>query len=204
MVPTTQAENNLYLSPNQQDLLLAALTSNGTTAPTMFNSAPGMSQRQSHAIPKSLDQTSYDMSNTPPPHSAALSNSYPHDTPLLNNDMEFGEWDVENDGTWDYEFGGDMMNESPGSHNSNEGEIQNGDSPHAYRAENEKRKEHPDGDNSSDPHDAEPKRRGAFLPDSALFILYFYHTCFFPVPIPILCIIHNFILHLFPCPEHRL
>jgi len=105
------------------------------------------------------------------PHtSASMDGSFSNNTPLLDPNMDYTEWDAdfENDGNWDYEFG---MHNTPGSNsNSQDGDSPVGDSPQQVgRAENEKRKDPPQGDGSLDPHDTDPKRRGAYLLFRPLF-----------------------------------
>ena len=128
------APNNLYLSPDQQDLLLAALTSNSNSSP-MFNSAA----LAHHGAAISPAPRSFGV--------AAASVSPATEFPL----DYAADWDGEfNDDSWDYDLAGEMMHDT---------------SPSAAgeRAES-KRKEHPHGDSSDDPHDMDPKRRGAYFP----------------------------------------
>ena len=174
MAPATSADNVYQLSPDQQDLLLVALTSNTNSSP-MFNT-PGLAQhRQAQTIPKSLDHTAdYQIptsNDTPMPHSAGLSSSYADGTPYLGDNLEFGAWDADGDGTWDYDFVGEaMQHDTPDSNNTTDGGTTNGDTPQPQiKTEHEKRKEHPEGDKSLDPHDAEPKRRGALSPSVRRF-----------------------------------
>lgn len=98
---------------------------------------------------------------------------------MLGNDLEYAAWDIDNDGTWDYDIGGDMMHESPDSNNSPDADGHTIDTPQPQRTESEKRKQPPEGDKSLDPHDAEPKRRGAFFPRVLFSLPLHYISCFF-------------------------
>ncbi|PWW80753.1 PAP1-domain-containing protein [Tuber magnatum] len=166
---TTAAPDSLYLYPDQQDLLLAALTSNSSSSP-MFNT-PSLSHHisqsissnrrslppQSHDTPDSMDSQ---YGNGTPPPTAALTGSFSDGTPLMG-ELEYQDWgedlDVDN---WDYDLGlqvGDADKNmdsyagTPASASNSGGEK-----------DGEKRKNPPeaeDGSPSADPHDAEPKRR---------------------------------------------
>lgn len=170
---TTAAPDSLYLSPDQQDLLLAALTSNSSSSP-MFNT-PSLSHHISQSISsnrRSLPPQSHDTpdsmgsqyGNGTPPPTAALAGSFSDGTPLMG-ELDYQDWgedlDVDN---WDYELGlsgGDADKNMDGyagtpASASNSGGEKDG----------EKRKNPPeadDGSPSADPHDAEPKRRGGFF-----------------------------------------
>ncbi|CAZ82105.1 unnamed protein product [Tuber melanosporum] len=166
---TTAAPDSLYLSPDQQDLLLAALTSNSSSSP-MFNT-PSLSHHLSQSISsnrRSLPPQSHDTpdsvgslyGNGTPPPTAALTGSFSDGTPLMG-ELDYQDWgedlDVDN---WDYDLGlpaGDADNNmdshagTPASASNSGGER-----------DGEKRKNPPeaeDGSPSADPHDAEPKRR---------------------------------------------
>lgn len=95
----------------------------------------------------------------------SLDGDFPHNTPLLADDMDYGEWDGEfdADGPWDYSLGsGDVMHDTPASV-SNDGDTTNGDTPHpTFKTESEKRKEPPPGEGSEGPQESDPKRRGAY------------------------------------------
>lgn len=170
---TTAAPDSLYLSPDQQDLLLAALTSNSSSSP-MFNT-PSLSHHISQSISsnrRSLPPQSHDTpdsmgsqyGNGTPPPTAALSGGFSDGTPLMG-ELDYQDWgedlDVDN---WDYDLGlpgGDADKNMDGyagtpASASNSGGEKDG----------EKRKNPPeadDGSPSADPHDAEPKRRGGFF-----------------------------------------
>jgi len=161
---TATTPDNLYLSPDQQDLLLAALTSNTTSSP-MF--APGLSHHIAGAgVPAQQHQQQRDNNNprsyTHGSPETLPTTEFPHDTPLLDRGMDYGDWDAEfdQDGTWDYDPGTDLMQDTPHPTSNDGNETTNGDTPHpSYNGD--KRKEPPNGDGADDPHESEPKRRGA-------------------------------------------
>jgi hypothetical protein len=80
--------------------------------------------------------------------------------------MDYTDWDAEfdQDGPWDYDLSADLMHDTPASI-SNDGH--DGDTPTPARNESEKRKEPPQGDGTEDPHETDPKRRGAYFPPFA-------------------------------------
>ncbi|KAL7276222.1 DNA-binding transcription factor yap1 [Rhizina undulata] len=171
---TAAAPDNLYLSPDQQDLLLAALTSNSSSSP-LFNTPPlshhlsqAVSQQaipnaQSHGTPDSMVSP---LGNEGSPPSASLNGSFAGGTPLISGELDY-DWDHDIDGNWDYDLGGALLNGPDGvdlgAYAPTPSSNANG-TPNA--GEHEKRKLPPsaeteDGSPSADPHDAEPKRREA-------------------------------------------
>ncbi|PUU75379.1 transcription factor PAP1-domain-containing protein [Tuber borchii] len=166
---TTAAPDSLYLSPDQQDLLLAALTSNSSSSP-MFNT-PSLSHHISQSISsnrRSLPPQSHDTpdsmgsqyGNGTPPPTAALTGSFSDGTPLMG-ELDYQDWgedlDVDN---WGYDLGlsgGDADKNMDGYAGTPPSASNSGG-----EKDGEKRKNPPetdDGSPSADPHDAEPKRR---------------------------------------------
>lgn len=173
---TTTSSDGLYLDPDQQDLLLRALQSNSDsrlfTSPSVNQVSQSMVQQNSHhSTPDSMG--SQYGSGTPPP-TGALNGSFPDGTPLMGGDLDYADWDkdFEADGAWDYDFDSNLDNSMNGTvYVDTPGSMSNGGQ------DNEKRKSPPandDGSPSADPHDAEPKRRGGFLPSCSFtqFISY--------------------------------
>ncbi|KAI5849737.1 transcription factor PAP1-domain-containing protein [Tricharina praecox] len=161
---TATAPDNLYLSPDQQDLLLAALTSNSSSSP-MFT--PGLSHHIAGAPPQQQQQQQQRDNNSNPRSYAHGSppalptTEFPHGTPLLDGNMDYGDWDAEfdQDGTWDYDLGTDLMHDTPPSTSNDGNETTNGDTPHPSSYNGDKRKDPPQSDGTDDPHESEPKRR---------------------------------------------
>jgi len=77
--------------------------------------------------------------------------------------MDYGDWDAEfgQDGTWDYDLAADLMHDTPPSTSNDGNETMNGDTPHPSSYNGDKRKEPPQSDGTDDPHESDPKRRGA-------------------------------------------
>lgn len=172
----TATQDNLYLSPDQQDLLLAALTSNSSSSP-MFTT-PSLSHHLSQSVStKPSRGGSYDQEETSP-----ASANFVNGTPLLDSGLELADWEPEFDvdGQWDYDFGIGEINETAqsstdsieGSENKTSGASPT-DLGKSNKKETEKRKDPPPpGESGSvDPHDAEPKRRGGLFPSALLHTL---------------------------------
>ncbi|TGZ78199.1 hypothetical protein EX30DRAFT_385451 [Ascodesmis nigricans] len=105
--PSPQLSQNLYhLSPDQQGLLLAALTSNSSSSP-MFNtptlsqlSRHGFHPQNSHHIPQDMIRPAQEPS---PPLSAEL-DGY-GGTPMMGSLDGFPEWGEEMDaGGWEFDY----------------------------------------------------------------------------------------------------
>ncbi|KAH0614850.1 uncharacterized protein H6S33_000486 [Morchella sextelata] len=151
---TTTSSDGLYLDPDQQDLLLRALQSNSDsrlfTSPSVNQVTQSLKHNSQNGTPDSMGSQ---YGNGTPPPTAALNGSFADDTPLMGGDLDYPDWDA--DGPWDFETGLD------GVDNSMNGTSYS-DTPGSMSQDNDKRKSPPsndDGSPSSDPHDAEPKRR---------------------------------------------
>jgi AP-1-like factor len=160
---TTTSSDGLYLDPDQQDLLLRALQSNSDsrlfTSPSVNQVTQSLKHNSQNGTPDSMGSQ---YGNGTPPPTAALNGSFADGTPLMGGDLDYPDWDA--DGPWDFETGLD------GVDNSMNGTSYS-DTPGSMSQDNDKRKSPPsndDGSPSSDPHDAEPKRRGGFIPSSCL------------------------------------
>ena len=141
------ASSDLYLSPDQKDLLLAALNSNNpgfknqTSPPPPFTADSNRRTSNQNYASQQPDFTSFDLNDE-----SFLSNgsSNIHNTENLDDlDYEL-DFDITGD---NYQFDVDASKD----------ENKDGD--------HEKRKLSDDDADDSvvDPHDAEPKRRGVFL-----------------------------------------
>jgi hypothetical protein len=208
----TTAPDNLYLSPDQQDLLLAALTSNSSSSP-LFNA---LSHHSLHSKSMSPTSQAYNPQGSPPapPHTAGLDTEFPHGTPLLGAGLDYNDWDAEfdQDGPWDYDLGADLLHDtspapiSNGEHKEAGGGGDASSTP-ARNGESEKRKDPPQSDGTEE---TDPKRRGAyffsvlcFLSLSIIFIYLLKYT--FHLHLHLHFIIHHLFLNRgrchcrFPC-----
>lgn len=125
---------DLYLSPDQQDLLLAALSSNNPTgmngsstypgAAHLPNANPQLAKNNSQTVPDHNGMTTDTMSNSiyaspiqQTPGSVGLGGGGLDDSPFIDYDLEDGSFDWDNSGE-------QLIGNIPGtSSNSDEGDL---------------------------------------------------------------------------------